>query len=156
MLLEATIAIRPDVIYPARHDEAIRCYHVDARLSKGIDDIGRARKGKILLILRYSVEAVWCRLRYGRSACITLSRLVCDGDLPAFLPQTDSPYPRRRTRFVARRRGRPGERFISRRLLGHADLNIALNEYYRVEVPLETALRSWVTKSNSPLGTCAR
>jgi glycosyltransferase involved in cell wall biosynthesis len=43
----------------------IECYHVNARFSKTLEDIGEFQIGKILLILFYCAQAVWCRLRYG-------------------------------------------------------------------------------------------
>ena len=151
---------------PASPDNSIECYHVDARLSKSIDDIGRPRKGKILLLLKYCFEAVWCRLRYGVRNFYYVpapgQRVPLYRDW--FVMAICRPFFRKRILHIHAvglgswldEEARPGERFISRRLLGNADLNIALSEYYREEVPLETALRSWVTKSNSPLGTCAR
>lgn len=49
---------------PLTH-HGIECYHVDARLSKHLEDIGEFRPGKLLLLLRYCAEAIWCRFRYG-------------------------------------------------------------------------------------------
>jgi len=43
----------------------IECYHVNARFSKTLEDIGEFQIGKILLILFYCAQAIWCRLRYG-------------------------------------------------------------------------------------------
>jgi len=43
----------------------IECYHVNARFSRTLEDIGEVRVGKILLILFYCLQAVWCRFRYG-------------------------------------------------------------------------------------------
>ena len=43
----------------------IECYHVNARFSKDIQDIGEFHGGKILLILFYCLQAIWCRFRYG-------------------------------------------------------------------------------------------
>jgi glycosyltransferase involved in cell wall biosynthesis len=43
----------------------IECYHVNARFSKTLEDIGEFRIGKVLLILFYCLQAVWCRFRYG-------------------------------------------------------------------------------------------
>jgi glycosyltransferase involved in cell wall biosynthesis len=43
----------------------IACYHVNARLSKKLEDIGDFRVEKLLLLLGYCVEAIWCRFRYG-------------------------------------------------------------------------------------------
>ncbi|XHR28025.1 MAG: glycosyltransferase family 9 protein [Chthoniobacteraceae bacterium] len=54
----------------ARHGKkkgigGIECYHVNCSLSKSMEDIGCIRWGKVLLLLRYCLEAIWCRLRYG-------------------------------------------------------------------------------------------
>lgn len=43
----------------------IECYHVNARLSKKLEDIGDLRIGKLLLLLGYCLQAIWCRFRYG-------------------------------------------------------------------------------------------
>ena len=43
----------------------IECYHVNARYSKTLEDIGEFQGGKIFLILFYCLQAVWCRFRYG-------------------------------------------------------------------------------------------
>ncbi|HZF02463.1 MAG TPA: glycosyltransferase family 1 protein [Methylomirabilota bacterium] len=43
----------------------IECYHVNARLSKNLEDVGKFRSAKILLILFYCLQAIWCRFRYG-------------------------------------------------------------------------------------------
>jgi glycosyltransferase involved in cell wall biosynthesis len=44
---------------------AFECYHVNARFSKTLEDIGKFQGGKIFLILWYCLQAIWCRLRYG-------------------------------------------------------------------------------------------
>src|SRR5262249_23474565 len=43
----------------------IRCYHVNARLSQKLEDIGDFRLGTFLLLLGYCLQAIWCRWRYG-------------------------------------------------------------------------------------------
>lgn len=43
----------------------VECYHVNARLSQNLEDIGDLRIGKFILLLGYCLQAVWCRLRYG-------------------------------------------------------------------------------------------
>ncbi|MGA2241829.1 MAG: glycosyltransferase family 4 protein [Verrucomicrobiota bacterium] len=43
----------------------IECYHVNARYSKDIQDIGEFHGSKIFLILFYCLQAIWCRFRYG-------------------------------------------------------------------------------------------
>jgi glycosyltransferase involved in cell wall biosynthesis len=44
------------------------CYHVDSRYSDNLEDIGSFRFEKGLLVLRYCLEAIWCRFRYGVNA----------------------------------------------------------------------------------------
>ena len=43
----------------------IDCYHVDCRYSDTLEDIGSFRLEKMWLVLRYCLEAIWCRFRYG-------------------------------------------------------------------------------------------
>jgi glycosyltransferase involved in cell wall biosynthesis len=49
----------------AKDGFGIECYHVNARLSKKLEDIGDLRLGKFLLLLGYCTQAIWCRFRYG-------------------------------------------------------------------------------------------
>src|SRR4051794_31102780 len=46
-------------------DFGIECYHVNARLSQKLEDIGDLRIGKFILLLGYCLQAIWCRFRYG-------------------------------------------------------------------------------------------
>ena len=41
------------------------CYHVNCRFSETMEAIGRVRPKKILLVLNYCMQAIWCRFRYG-------------------------------------------------------------------------------------------
>jgi glycosyltransferase involved in cell wall biosynthesis len=50
---------------PAAQVHDIECYHVNARLSNKLEDIGNLRIGKSVLLLGYCIQAVWCRFRYG-------------------------------------------------------------------------------------------
>jgi glycosyltransferase involved in cell wall biosynthesis len=43
----------------------IECYHVNARYSKTLEDVGEFQGTKIFLILFYCLQAVWCRFRHG-------------------------------------------------------------------------------------------
>ena len=47
------------------HPLGIECYHVDARFSRGLEDVGEFRGTKILLVFWYSLLAIWYRFRYG-------------------------------------------------------------------------------------------
>lgn len=49
----------------ARPGSGIECYHVNSRYSDDLEDIGSFRFVKAWLVLRYCVEAIWCRFRYG-------------------------------------------------------------------------------------------
>jgi glycosyltransferase involved in cell wall biosynthesis len=46
-------------------DLSIECYHVNARFSKSLQDIGEFQGTKLFLILFYCAQAIWCRFRYG-------------------------------------------------------------------------------------------
>jgi len=43
----------------------IDCYHVNARFSRSLEDVGEFQGAKILLIFWFCLQAVWVRLRYG-------------------------------------------------------------------------------------------
>jgi glycosyltransferase involved in cell wall biosynthesis len=43
----------------------IECYHVNARFSRALEDVGEFQGGKIFLILFYCLQALWCRFRHG-------------------------------------------------------------------------------------------
>src|SRR5690606_31233744 len=46
-------------------DLGIECYHVNTRLSLRLEDIGGFQGIKLLRLLFYCLEAIWCRFRYG-------------------------------------------------------------------------------------------
>ena len=56
---------RKDLNRPAPVTPGIECYHVNARVSKNLEDVGGARVGKLVLLLGHCAQAVWCRFRYG-------------------------------------------------------------------------------------------
>ena len=43
----------------------IECYHVNARFSRGLEDIGEFQGTKIFLIFWFCLQAVWLRFRHG-------------------------------------------------------------------------------------------
>ncbi len=45
------------------HD--IECFHVNARFSNDLANIGSFSIQKILRLIKFGAEAVWCRFRYG-------------------------------------------------------------------------------------------
>src|SRR6266478_10153722 len=42
----------------------IQCFHVDTRFSNDLADIGAFKPQKIPRLIRYCLEAIWCRFRY--------------------------------------------------------------------------------------------
>ena len=50
---------------PPGSAELLECYHINARLSQNLEDIGDLRIGKFVLLLWYCLQAIWCRFRYG-------------------------------------------------------------------------------------------
>jgi glycosyltransferase involved in cell wall biosynthesis len=43
----------------------IDCYHVNARFSRSLEDVGEFQGAKILLIFWFCLQAIWLRFRYG-------------------------------------------------------------------------------------------
>jgi glycosyltransferase involved in cell wall biosynthesis len=43
----------------------IECYHVNARFSKNLENVGEFQGTKVFLILLYCLQAIWIRFRYG-------------------------------------------------------------------------------------------
>jgi glycosyltransferase involved in cell wall biosynthesis len=43
----------------------IRCYHVNAQVSKELEDIGDFRIGKLFLLVWFCIQAIWCHFRHG-------------------------------------------------------------------------------------------
>jgi glycosyltransferase involved in cell wall biosynthesis len=119
----------------------VECYHVDCRFSDGIQDIGRVRPRKLFQLLRYCLEAVWCRFRYGVRNFLYVpapgmrSALYRDWVVMAFC----RPVFRRRVYYWQaaglaewlRTQARPWERWVSRRLLNGPDLSIVLGQCNR-------------------------
>jgi len=50
---------------PSGNTFGVECYHVNARLSKHLEDIGDFRPMKLLLLLGYCLQAIYVRFRYG-------------------------------------------------------------------------------------------
>ena len=44
---------------------SVECYHVNARFSRSLEDVGEFQGMKILLIFWFCVQALWLRVRYG-------------------------------------------------------------------------------------------
>lgn len=121
----------------------IECYHVNARLSKKLEDIGDFQVGKFLLLLGYCLQAIWCRFRYrvhnlyyipapGKPSALYRDWLVLFICRPFF----------RRLIFHWHAAGigkwlelvrNLRTRSWTYRMLGNADLSIVLSEYNRTD-----------------------
>ena len=141
---------KPKVVEPQRFSRAdspknspIACYHVDSRLSEDIQDIGRIRWGKLFWILKYCLEAVWCRFRYGVTSFYYVpapgvrSAVYRDWIVMALC----RPFFRKMVLHWEavglgswlETEAKPFERWMTRRLLGNADLSIVLGPFYRAD-----------------------
>jgi glycosyltransferase involved in cell wall biosynthesis len=49
----------------AANPHGVECYHVNARFSRGLSDVGEFQGGKIFLIFWFCAQAVWLRFRHG-------------------------------------------------------------------------------------------
>jgi glycosyltransferase involved in cell wall biosynthesis len=43
----------------------IECYHINARFSRGLEDIGEVQSIKLARLFLHCLEAIWCRFRHG-------------------------------------------------------------------------------------------
>jgi len=52
--------------YPAPNPPlGIECYHVNARVSDSMENVGRFQVGKLFRLAGYCAQAIWCRFRHG-------------------------------------------------------------------------------------------
>jgi glycosyltransferase involved in cell wall biosynthesis len=114
----------------------VECYHVNARYSENLEDIGSFRVGKAWLVVRYCVEAIWCRFRYkvssfyyvpapGKRAALYrdwIVMLLCRPFFRHFIHHWHAVG----LGDWLRKEGTWFERWLTHRLLGHASLGIAL------------------------------
>ena len=49
----------------AENPHGVECYHVNARFSRGLSDIGELQGTKLFLIFWFCLQALWFRFRYG-------------------------------------------------------------------------------------------
>jgi glycosyltransferase involved in cell wall biosynthesis len=126
---------------PVSPPRPIECYHVNARLSRSVDDISRPRYGKIFSLLKYCVQAVWCRFRYGvtnfyyvpaNPSRVPLYRdwLVLACCRPFFKKIVFHFHAGGLGEWHATQ-ARPWERWVSRRLVFRPDLSLVLRPFNR-------------------------
>ena len=122
---------------------SIECYHVDARLSDAIADIGHASGRKLLLLLNYIAQAWRIRIRDGVRAFYYVPapglRAAVYRDW-LVLAATRWLFPVRIYHWQAAGLGewlakeaRPWERWITRFLLGKPTLSMVLGDFVRAD-----------------------
>ena len=121
----------------------VEVFHVDARLSESLEDVGSARGGKLSLLLRYCFQALRLRFRHGIHDLYYVptppkrNSLYRDWIVMALL----RPWFKRvifHWHAVGlgewlEAEGRPWERWVSRRLLGNVSLSLILSEFNRAD-----------------------
>lgn len=144
----------------AGHGARIQCYHVDARYSKSIDDVGHAGWLKPLRAVRYCAEAIWCRYRYGAAhlyyvpafpgrAPVWRDWLVLGLCRPFFKALIYHWHTTGLGEWLEER-ARPWERWLSRRLFGRPALSIVLRPYNRRDAEYFQSRRVEVVPNGIP------
>lgn len=141
---------------PARSSDeyGIEIFHVNARLSDGIEDVGTARIGKIFRLLKYCAQAIRLRFRHGvrtmyyvpapaKRAPLYRDWLVMGLCRPFFRSLIFHWHAVGLGEWIETS-ARPWERWLTRRLLGRAALALALSEFNRADAeklqPRRTAI----------------
>jgi len=122
-------------------DFGIDCYHVNARVSKNLEDVGGVRFNKLFLLFWHCAQAIWCRFRYGaatlyyvpapgKKASLYRDWLVMGLCRPFFRRVVFHWHASSLARWLeitanGRTRG------LTYRFLGQADLSIVLSRYNR-------------------------
>ena len=132
--------LRGDVRSAARGAE-VEVFHVDARLSDSIENIGQAGFKKVLLLIKYCLRAVWWRVRHdvrnfyyvpapGLRAAVYRDWIVMAFCRP-FFPFVIYHWHAVGLGDWIETQARPWERLVSRWLLGRPELSIVLGEFNR-------------------------
>lgn len=130
-------------ITPANPPDAgrLRVFHVNARLSREIDDVGRSRPGKLPVLLGHVLQALWWRCRYSirvfyyvpaPPARTPLWRdwIVLALCRPFFACTVFHWHAGGLSEWLETQ-ARPWERWLSQRLLGQPHLSIVLRPFHR-------------------------
>jgi glycosyltransferase involved in cell wall biosynthesis len=119
----------------------IECYHVNARLSKTLEDVGEFQFRKFDQILFYCLQAIWCRFRYGvktmyyvpapgKAVALYRDWLVMLFCRPFFDKVIFHWHGGGLARWLETS-GHQKTRSVTYRLMGNADLSIVLTEFGR-------------------------
>lgn len=119
----------------------IECYHVNARFSKTLEDVGELQFGKILFVLFYCLQAIWCHFRYGvnvlyyvpapgKGVALYRDWLVMFLCRPFFQKVIFHWHGGGLAKWLETV-GVSGTRSLTYRLMGEADLSVVLTEFGR-------------------------
>lgn len=124
----------------------LECYHVNARVSSSLADVGTMRLGKVLPLLRCCWLALQYRRRYGTQVLYYVpasprrSALYRDWMVMAlcrpFFPRVVFHWHAVGLGRWLRDHASGWERFLTRRLLGRVDLAVVLSEYNRADAEM--------------------
>jgi glycosyltransferase involved in cell wall biosynthesis len=126
---------------PTAH--GIECFHVNAQFSADLEDVGGFRPGKLLALFRYCARAIWLRFRHGvrnfyyvptppKRNSLLRDWLVLALCRPFFQRTIFHWHAVGLGEWLAQSTG-PLTQFISRCLLGRADLSIVLAGFNRAD-----------------------
>src|SRR6266700_127412 len=65
LMLEGLGGDQRRALSASKNERGLALYHVNTQVSRGMEDTGRFRPGKVFLLLGYCLQAIWCRFRYG-------------------------------------------------------------------------------------------
>ena len=143
-----------------REPRALECYHVNCRVSDGMDDIGSLRCGKFFRLLGYCMEALWCRFRHGVRTLYYIpapgkrSALYRDWVVMAlcrpFFKNLVLHWHASGLGEWLEKEGHPLERWITRTLLGRPALSIPLAQASSQDALWMRSLRTSVVPNGIP------
>lgn len=121
----------------------VKVYHVDARFSDEVGEIGQAGWRKVARLVKFCAEAIWCRLRFGVTDFLYIPApgmraplyrdwmilLLCR----PFFGRVIYYWQAAGLSQWLEEEGRPWERRMSRWLLGRPALSIVLGAYCRAD-----------------------
>lgn len=120
---------------------AVECWHLDARFSDELQDVGRARFGKLFLAFKFALQAIWWRLRHGVDHFYYVPAppfrtpmyrdwIVLGLCRPFFKKVIFHWHAAGMAEWLAAE-GKPWQRWISGIIYGRADLSIVLRPFNR-------------------------
>lgn len=145
---------------PPANPHDIQVYHVNARLSEDLEDVGSARSGKVFILLRYCLQAIALRFRHGVRAFYYVPSP----------PKRASLYRDWIVLFLCRpffrqiifhwhsvglgewleTHAKPWERVLSQWLLGKANLSIVLSRYNEADAKRLNPQRTTIVPNGIP------